>query len=155
MLSVTWGRRYRTSVALEMWSYQALVQTTLLVPLRACALFLDSLFKATRCCETSNAHVRLHCSRCTWQPYCCYLQSLYSLGLRPIPFGPSLAVVCFTLKAAVKQPLHFAGSSLDCLTESGENAIGFRITWPPCAITVTSGAMTSLAVRFVYIDQHR
>jgi hypothetical protein len=47
MLSVTWGRRYRTSVALEMWSYQALVQTTLLVPLRACALFLDSLFKAT------------------------------------------------------------------------------------------------------------
>jgi hypothetical protein len=155
MLSVTWGASLSTVCRLGNVELSGASSNDSTHSACACALFLDSLFKATRCCETSNAHVRLHCSRCTWQPYCCYLQSLYSLGLRPIPFGPSLAVVCFTLKAAVKQPLHFAGSSLDCLTESGENAIGFRITWPPCAITVTSGAMTSLAVHFVYIDQHR
>lgn len=102
-------------VTLEMWSYfgasglNAYSFEELVCPL------LDSLLKAPGAAKHRNAHVRLHCVRCTLRPYCCYLQSLCSLGLRPIPFGPSLAGVCSIIKAAIEQAFYFAGSSLDCL----------------------------------------
>lgn len=148
-LSVNGGRRflgYRSAELFDASNSNAEYSRSLRVP------FLNH-FRHPVLLKHRNAHVRLHL--CPLH-LATLLLKLFAACIRLNPFGHSLAGICFVPKDAISQAPCFAGSSLDCLIEIDlgrreRHRVPDHLPFNQFA----SGAMTSLAVHSVYIDQHR